>query len=211
MNFLTQIAIRIPVVILALTVREIAKGYTAYAFGDMSAKHDGRLSLNLMNHIDPIGLLCIILFRFGWGKGRSVDPRHLKNPRKDMAFIALAGPMSNFVLAFISMLILYPAVAIGSNNIFIQLIIILARESIILNLSFAVFTLIPIPPLDGFTILSGFLPIQFYINVVRFSRYGFIIVLILVYTGVIGIILSPIILSLISGLQEIVSIIYFFL
>ncbi len=214
MNFLIQILVRIPIVIIALSVREIARGYVAYFFGDTSAKHDGRLSLKLMDHIDPIGLLCMILFRFGWGKGHRVDPRNLKNPRKDIAIITLAGPMASFVLAFVFMLILYPTVnAINPSNpnVFLQLITLLAREGVVLNLSFAVFTLIPIPPLDGFTIISGFLPLKYYIKGMEFSQYGFFVVMILIYTGVIGRILGPIVISLMLGITDIVSKIYFFL
>ena len=104
---LAQLLIRIPAVLIALTFHEVAHGYAAYRLGDPTAKSLGRLSLNPLKHLDPIGALCLLVFRFGWAKPVPINLRYFKNPRRDMALTALAGPLSNFVMAFAGILLIH--------------------------------------------------------------------------------------------------------
>lgn len=182
---LESLLLLIPAIIISLTVHEFCHGYAAYRLGDHTAKTDGRLSFNPIRHIDPIGLLMIIWFRIGWAKPVMVDPYNLKSPKQDMAIIAAAGPISNLVLSFITMLILAPVFILthGHNNVvigyLIEFLVVLAS----INIGLALFNLIPIPPLDGSKIFAFFLPTDLYFRFISF-RWGFILILSLAFFGV---------------------------
>jgi len=150
--------------LIAITVHEFAHAWMADYLGDPTARLNGRLSLNPLNHLDPVGTLMIFLTRFGWGKPVPVDPYNLENPRRDYALISLAGPASNLILATILSVFLKTT----SASIVIPIII--------LNVYLAIFNLLPLPPLDGSKILLGFLPEE--ISSVWegfFNQYGLII------------------------------------
>jgi Zn-dependent protease len=189
----------------ALTVHEFAHGYAAYRLGDPLAKRDGRLSLNPLKHIDPLGMLCLLLVRFGWAKPVMVNPLNLKKPKRDMAIIALAGPLSNIVLAAATVLLWYPIgirLAGGFGWDF-------ASEMILLNLSLAVFNLLPIPPLDGSKVFTAFLSER---NYFRFqdknNRYGFFVLLILIWTGATQAIIFPLVSAMYRGLFAVAGALY---
>lgn len=158
----------------ALTLHEFAHGYVAYKLGDKTAKADGRLSLNPLDHIDPIGSLMLLFVGFGWAKPVPVVTRNFKKPRRDFALVSLAGPITNFIAAFISAL-LYALTAViclkynfDSNVAYaIQMIF---YYSVSLNLGLALFNLIPLPPLDGSNVVMCLLPNRL---AARYSRIRF--------------------------------------
>jgi len=188
-NSLEQILILVPALILAFTIHEISHGLMAYFLGDYTAKRDGRLSLNPIRHIDPIGLICILIIGFGWAKPVMVNPYNLKNPKVDMALISAAGPISNFLLALICTMIWYPLLMLVPN---IPGYIISAMMTFTwINIMLGIFNMIPIPPLDGSKVFAGALPDSIYNNLPPIGRYGMLILMVLMFLGVTGRILQP--------------------
>ncbi|SBP88308.1 site-2 protease family protein [Thiomonas delicata] len=178
-------------VLFAITLHEAAHGYAARYFGDNSAYMMGRVSLNPARHIDPIGTILIPLvlyfatsgaFLFGYAKPVPVNFGALRNPKRDMIWVALAGPASNFVQAFLWGLVLIALTGLGSREIYFYDV---ARAGILVNIVMFVFNLLPIPPLDGGRVLVGLLPVRQAIALSRVEPYGFFIVMALVLTGVI--------------------------
>ena len=153
-------------VLITLTVHEYCHGYAAYKLGDPTAKSLGRLTLNPIKHIDPIGALCMLLFRFGWAKPVPVSSRYLKKPRRDLAIISLAGPLSNLVLSFFAALIYLTVYSIFKDMAFESDFLLAMVQNTLnffmifhfVNIGIAIFNLIPVPPLDGSKILAVLLP-----------------------------------------------------
>lgn len=174
----------IPAALMAIIFHEISHGYVAYILGDKTAKNSGRLSLNPVEHMDPLGLLCMILFGFGWAKPVPVNPYFFKNKRFGMALVSIAGPVSNLLMAVLSMSVIlaFSFFQIQNQmllfwlNIVVEFLLIFA----ILNIGLAVFNLIPVPPLDGSKILFSLLPRRAYGFMLRFERYGMVLLLLLV-------------------------------
>ena len=158
-----------------LVLHEIAHGLTALVLGDTTARDSGRLSLNPLRHIDWLGLLMIVVVGIGWAKPVMIEPDNLKNKKRDMAFIALAGPFTNLVVAFF---LLFLGIVVFDAEV--EFIFPMARLSVIL----AVFNMLPIPPLDGSKVLAAFIPDRFYQVYSRYEGWGVVIFLILIVTGV---------------------------
>lgn len=182
-------------VLLALTVHEFAHGLAAWKLGDDTAKRAGRLTLNPISHMDPIGTLMLFLFKFGWAKPVPFDPRNFKNPVRDTTLVALAGPVSNFISAFILTIIFKLLVKFGFFGLFspylaanISQIFVL---TIIVNVSLGLFNLIPIPPLDGFKVLAYFLPSRWIMTIQQNSFIIMIAFVALLATGFLGKVLWP--------------------
>ncbi|MCI6007366.1 site-2 protease family protein [Oscillospiraceae bacterium LCP25S3_E10] len=176
------------IVFLILPLHEMAHGFVAYKLGDNTAKNMGRLRFNPMAHVDPIGALMILFVGFGWAKPVPVDPRNFKNPKAGMAITALAGPVSNLLAAFAAAL-LYNVAAIVATNVSLsagawELISIFFIYFISINISLAVFNLIPIPPLDGSKILFAFLPDRIVYKVYQNEQVLSIVLIVLIFTGV---------------------------
>ena len=163
----------------AIILHEIAHGLVSTWLGDPTPKRQGRLSLNPLKHLDPIGTLCLILFHVGWAKPVVVNPDYYKNKKRGMALVALAGPLMNFLLAIFSIIIMAIFVKVNAySNVLIIIYNFLLYFSVI-NLGLGLFNLIPIPPLDGSRILGAFLKDDTYEQYMKYERYGFIIIAIL--------------------------------
>ena len=189
-DMLLHLAIFLPLLMMAFTVHELCHGLAAYALGDSTAKRGGRLSLNPIRHIDPIGFIAILVAGIGWAKPVMVNPFALKNPKVDMALIAAAGPLSNFILAFVfTMVFVFTAI-----NFNLPIMVYRAMADFVrINLVLGVFNLIPVPPLDGSKIIAGALPDSVYRQLPHhLARYSMFIVLILAVSGLLGRIIFPI-------------------
>ena len=175
----------LPAVLIAATCHEFAHALVADRLGDPTARQLGRLSLNPLVHVDPLGTLFFVLFSFGWARPVPVNPRNFANPRLGMLVVALAGPLVNIVLAF----------AVGgivkTQGLTGTLWGDLASMLVLINIVLAVFNLIPIPPLDGSRILEGLLPSDQALAYARIQPYGTVVILALLYTGVVGQVMSP--------------------
>lgn len=188
LNFgLSSLLYSLPGIVLALTIHEYSHAMAAYAMGDNTAKQYGRLTLNPIAHMDPLGFLCLIFTRrFGWAKPVPVNDMNFKNRKKGLLLVSLAGPTSNFITALV-IAIIY-AVFYKSIGEMIRTTLQIAY---IINLSIGVFNLIPIPPLDGSKILESFLTDRQRFFMRRYAIYSNIIILILIFSGIIGSILGP--------------------
>lgn len=163
----------------AIILHEIAHGLVSTWLGDPTPKRQGRLSLNPLKHLDPIGTLCLIFFHVGWAKPVVVNPDYYKNKKRGMALVALSGPLMNFLLAIFSIIIMAIFVKVNAySNVLIIIYNFLLYFSVI-NLGLGLFNLIPIPPLDGSRILGAFLKDDTYEQYMKYERYGFIIIAIL--------------------------------
>lgn len=176
--------LRLAAVFLCLTVHETCHGLAALALGDPTAKSMHRLSLNPLRHIDWLGLLLMFTAGFGWAKPVPVDPRYFKKPKQGMALTALAGPVSNFVLAAFGLLackFIYLYIPYGDTW---NVVFSFCYYTAILSIGLGVFNLIPIPPLDGSKVLAMLLPDRMYGTWMRYERYGFFLLLALSFAGI---------------------------
>jgi Zn-dependent protease len=193
-------AMRLIPLLICITLHELAHGFTAYRLGDPTAKRLGRLTLNPIKHIDPVGALMILLVGFGWAKPIPVDMHNLRNPKRDMAITAFAGPLTNIILAVLVLLILALVSGLLSGGdqlvnaqFYINSLIGIVPESLNefiyqviartawLSFILAFFNLLPIPPLDGSKILFSFLPDRWHQQLMRYERFGMVILLALLF------------------------------
>lgn len=200
-TYVIHLLLSLPIILFALSLHETAHGYVAARLGDPTAKSLGRLTLNPLKHLDPIGFLCMILFGFGWANPVPINSRYFKKPRRDMALTALAGPVSNLLAAvgfsvlygIFFFLNIYVDYKIGfPNEITRQLFEhfnIFLYYGISLNVTLAVFNLLPIPPLDGSRIISAFMPAKMAYKYLKYERIISIVLMVLLLFGV----LSPVI------------------
>ena len=179
----------LPAVLWAISFHEFCHGWVAYKLGDRTAASQGRLSLNPLHHLEPVGTLMLIFFGFGWAKPVPIDSRYFRNPRRDIILVSLAGAAGNFLTALLCgvLINMLPGFFLGSPAITRFMIGMLS-----INIGLGVFNLIPIPPLDGSKVLAMFLPPQAMDSYFFLERYGMIIILVLASTGVISRIMDPI-------------------
>lgn len=182
-------------VLFAITVHEAAHGYVARLFGDNTAHLAGRITLNPLKHVDPVGTLAVPLvmaimspFVFGWAKPVPVDFSRLHKPKRDMIWVAAAGPGSNLLMAILWLLFAKAMVLLGMRE---QFFLMVAAAGIQVNLMLMALNLLPIPPLDGGRILVGVLPRPLALQVARIEPYGFLILLVLLFTNTLGFFIQP--------------------
>ncbi|HNZ39373.1 MAG TPA: site-2 protease family protein [Candidatus Latescibacteria bacterium] len=173
------ILVVLPVGIMAVTIHEVSHGYIAWKLGDPTAHYTGRLTLNPIAHIDPIGALMLILVGFGWAKPVPVNPGYFKNPRRGMMWVALAGPVSNILFAVVFALVLKAVFAFSSE--YTAALFPLLRFGIVINVVLAAFNMVPIPPLDGSRVLANFLPYNAGRRFDELERYGLIPVAVVLF------------------------------
>lgn len=183
-QILYNLLLLIPILLISLTVHEVCHGYAASLLGDQTARNFGRLSLNPIKHIDPFGAIMLLLFGFGWAKPVPINIRYFKKPKRDIVIVSLAGPFSNFVLAFFGALIYL----ISSKFYDASPLWLTASEFFYLftniNIGLGVFNLIPIPPLDGSRLISVIIPKKLAVKFFAYERYIQIILLLLLWRGV---------------------------
>ncbi|MDO4563009.1 MAG: site-2 protease family protein [Clostridia bacterium] len=190
-NFnITELLQNFIVMFTAISVHEFAHGVTAYKLGDPTAKNAGRLTLNPLAHLDPIGALCMVVFRFGWARPVPVNMMYFRNRKRDMAIVAFAGPVANILMALLFMALYAPIHVFLPGNAVKEFIAGLLSAGVSLNLCFAVFNLIPFPPLDGSKILNAVLPYNAWVTLLQYERYGFILLIVLSFSGILGRILN---------------------
>ena len=180
--------INVPITLIALTLHELAHGWVSGKLGDPTPKRDGRMTLNPMAHLDLVGTLLMILTGFGWAKPVMVNPMYYKDRKKGMAIVGIAGPITNVLLAFVGMMLyalsLVVCFKLGVSQAVTSTVSYIAQLFVVRNLCFAVFNLIPIPPLDGSRVASMFLPDNTYYKLMQLERYSMLIIMVLSLTGV---------------------------
>jgi Zn-dependent protease len=187
-NILGMVA-GIPGLIIAMVIHEYAHARVAVAMGDFTPRMMGRLTLNPIAHIDPIGLLMLFLVRFGWAKPVIINPRNFHDWKKGEVLVALAGPAANLLTAFVAVLFMAAYVKMGFPMSYgLRTVLYLI---IIYNINFAIFNMIPLPPLDGSKVLMAFLPGKWAFKLMSLERYSFLILIVLMMTPVLGSILVP--------------------
>jgi Zn-dependent protease len=191
-RFVQQLLLLIPAFLIAVTVHELAHGLVADRLGDPTARRQGRLTLNPLPHIDPLGALAFLLAGFGWAKPVPVDASNLRRPVRDMAWIAAAGPISNFVVAFLALLAL-ALVPRGTTPFLGEPLIGILAAVFRFNLVLGIFNLIPLPPLDGGHFLPYFFPRGSWSTLHQLEQYGPFILLLLVMTGATRYIIGPVV------------------
>jgi Zn-dependent protease len=205
-NALISVLLSLPVIVLSLCLHETAHGWVAYKLGDPTARNLGRLTLNPLKHLDPMGFLFMLLFGIGWAKPVPINTRNFKNPRVGMALSGIAGPISNLllgllgmILSVVTMVICYLAGIDPDTNVWITVLLLFLDVLAFMNVALAVFNLIPVPPFDGSRFAYVFLPTKWYFKVMQYERFTGIAIMIIIF------ILSRI------GLNPISIVVYFIL
>ncbi|HUF80075.1 MAG TPA: site-2 protease family protein [Burkholderiales bacterium] len=207
LNLIQIIAVYALPVIFAITLHEAAHGYVAKYFGDMTAQREGRVSLNPLRHIDPLGTVAVPLLLlaasklfgggiiFGWAKPVPVNFGNLRRPKRDMLWVAAAGPFSNLLMAVFWALVLKTGLLMGGGYFSVPLML-MGAAGVLFNIIIMVLNLVPLPPLDGGRILVSLLPLRLSRQVARIEPYGFFILIVLLFTGALGVVLWPAIAAL---------------
>jgi len=198
-HFFLKLSIMLVPGMLAIVCHEVSHGYVAWRYGDPTARMLGRLTLNPLKHIDIIGTLMIFFIGIGWAKPVPVTFQNLRNPKRDMIWVAAAGPTTNILLATISAFLLRGLVAIGNPAaeasplaMFLEPLVLMLAFSVYINLLLAIFNMIPVPPLDGGRVLVGLLPYRQAAAWSRIEPYGMVIIILLVFfTNIFSYVISP--------------------
>ena len=184
-SFLREMIYLIPAVAIALSFHEFAHAFVSYKLGDYTQKERGRLTLNPLKHLDPIGTLCLLFFQFGWAKPVEVDPYYYRNKKEGMIWTALAGPLMNMLIGFICVFLCYLMIRFNFYSNYsgavADYLFQLSYMTALINIGLGIFNLIPLPPLDGCKILMGVLSEETYFNLMRYEMYlSFALILVLV-------------------------------
>lgn len=187
-SVLTNMLLSVIPALICITLHELSHGYVAYKLGDRTAKNMGRLTLNPIKHIDIVGLIMMVAFKFGWAKPVPVDMRNFKNPKREMAITAIAGPLSNVIICCIFMFlygVLYIPLSQADGD-FAPRVLDMIYVTAYLSIALAIFNIIPVPPLDGSKVLFSLMRDESYMKLMRYERYGMIILLVLIASDVLG-------------------------
>lgn len=190
---LVTLVMVLPVILFSLTIHEVSHGYVAFLMGDPTAKASGRLSLNPIKHLDPIGTLFPIVMAIsgmpaiGWAKPVPINPHYFKDPRRGMMFVGFAGPLSNFVMAFAAAMV--AGLTFNGGGFFFQM----AMFALTINVALGIFNLIPVPPLDGSRVVSGLLSPALNYKYMKLEKYGLLIMIVMFmfFRGLLFAIISP--------------------
>ena len=185
-NLIPTLVYTVPAVLIAISLHELAHGWASWKLGDPTPRATGRLSLNPLRHLDPIGTLCLLVFHFGWAKPVMVDPRYYKNRKRGMVLTALAGPGMNFLISLVCTLGMGLILRLtgGYVGAVVRYIYYLLFYTSAISTGLGLFNLIPVPPLDGSKVLGAVLPEDKYFGYMRYERYGALIMMVLLFTGV---------------------------
>lgn len=186
LEYLIQLLAFALVLFTSIPVHEVSHGLVAYWLGDPTAKNAGRLTLNPFKHFDLFGTIALFLVHVGWAKPVPIDPRYFKKPKLDIVLVSLAGPLSNFILAFFAMIgykICFYAYAVMPGSMVLYVLRTVFYSAVLINITLMIFNLLPIPPNDGFKILGVFLPQRTYFTLLKYERYGMIIIVVLLLVG----------------------------
>lgn len=209
MNFIGELIYTIPAVLIAVSLHEFAHGYVSYKLGDPTPKESGRLSLNPLKHLDPFGTLCLLFLHFGWAKPVVVDPYYYKKKKQGMMLVALAGPVMNFCIAFISLFLAGAIFNLAGSYTggYTKFLVRFFGQSALLNIGLGVFNLIPVPPLDGSKVAAAILPESVYFKYMKYERYGYMLLMGLLFFNVLSRPLAIVRNGLINGMWGIVHLI----
>ena len=203
LTYIQKIAVYALPVIFAITVHEAAHGFAARYFGDMTADRAGRITLNPLKHIDPLGTILLPAITllvggilFGWAKPVPVDFSRLRHPKRDMLWVAAAGPASNFVMALFWALMI--KLSVNYPTIYSEPLALMGQAGVMINVVLMVLNLLPLPPLDGGRIAVSLLPNHLAYKFAQVERYGFLILIVLLATGVLSLIMEPLIQAVIQ-------------
>jgi Zn-dependent protease len=211
-NFnIPELIARLIAILIAFSVHEFSHGLASYVLGDPTTKTDGRLSLNPIRHIDPIGFFCLLILHIGWAKPVQVNPRYYDNPKWGMAITALAGPTSNFIMAAVAIFIYFPLYAFLGSSSSMQFVTLLFIEFFSINISLMIFNMIPVPPLDGSKVFFAFMPDEMYFNMISSTPISSIIFAMILFTGVASRIIGPVEDFFINGLFGLAQMFYGFI
>ena len=188
-GFFMNLIAGLPAIVIAMVVHEYSHARVAYALGDYTPRLQGRLTLNPAAHVDPIGLFLLFVVHFGWAKPVQINPNNFSNPRRDDILVSLAGPASNLVTAFVTLIIFVMLIKFDVGLSEGALVVI--NLIIIYNINFAIFNMLPIPPLDGSHILRNLLPYELARQYEYLERYSFIFLIIILMTPVLSYIFVP--------------------
>lgn len=185
-SFFYEYGIVVLASMLCIMFHEVSHGVLAYRLGDPTAKNAGRLTFNPLRHIDLWGLLMMAVFQFGWARAVPVDMRNFKHPVRDMAITAAAGPISNIILAFLALVIRSGLLYFyyKTQGAVLDFLILFCEYTAVLSVGLAVFNVIPIPPLDGSKVLNALLPREVYYKILRYEKYGFLVMMVVLYLGI---------------------------
>jgi Zn-dependent protease len=197
-EFFVKLSIMLVPALMAITCHEVSHGFVADKLGDSTARRQGRLTLNPIKHMDIIGTLMVFIIGIGWAKPVPVNFNNLRNPKRDMIWVAAAGPLTNFSIAFLSAVLmrlviwLNSGIANGTLDIFSKPVILMLAFSVYINLLLGIFNLIPVPPLDGGRVAVGLLPYRQAVAYSRIEPFGLIIIIVLVFfTNIFEYVISP--------------------
>lgn len=214
-DIVIQLLLSVPIILFSLTLHEFSHGFVAYKMGDPTARNFGRLTLNPIKHIDPVGAGLMLVFGFGWAKPVPINSRYFKNPKWGMAISAAAGPLSNLLLSFVSYNISYLLatkidpfrLSYTAYNV-VYIVILFFYLAAFMNATLAVFNLIPIPPLDGSRLLFTFLPQRLYFAFMRYEQIIMTILMVGVFFGAFSNVISNVTGFILTGFDKFAQLVF---